>query len=160
MLSETSAKFLFPLPAGVGEIKRAYRRIALTVHPDVSEPSDLDRFREAHEAYEILSDPDRRRSYDFDLQSNKPVAAEPTKFGAAATIRDIRTLGGSIEESLNPLQQNLFGCRAQSSGPVRRLKVEAILNPTEARFGCEVPFHVTYHVICPRCGGDDWWWCE
>ena len=149
-----------PPRAGMGEIKRAYRRIALTVHPDVSERSDLERFREAHEAYEVLSDPDRRHSYDVHLESLRPLAVEPTKFGAPIIVRDTRTLGGSIEESLNSLQPNLFGYRAQSGGPAPRLKVEVILDPTEACFGCEVPFHVTYYVICPRCGGADRWWGE
>jgi molecular chaperone DnaJ len=51
--------------AGDADIKRAFRRLARELHPDVSEAPDAqDRFREAAEAYEVLSDPDRRATYD------------------------------------------------------------------------------------------------
>jgi molecular chaperone DnaJ len=51
--------------ASHAEIKRAFRRLARELHPDVSEEPDADlRFRAVAEAYEVLSDPDRRRTYD------------------------------------------------------------------------------------------------
>jgi DnaJ-class molecular chaperone len=45
-------------------IKSAYRRLARKYHPDVAKGKDGDRFREINEAYEVLSDPDKRRRYD------------------------------------------------------------------------------------------------
>ncbi|HUZ84955.1 MAG TPA: DnaJ domain-containing protein, partial [Gaiellales bacterium] len=48
-----------------GEIKRAFRRLARELHPDVNpDPGAADGFREAAEAYEVLSDPDSRARYD------------------------------------------------------------------------------------------------
>src|ERR1700744_3584063 len=48
-----------------GEIKKAFRRLARELHPDVnSEPDAEERFKEAAEAYEVLSDSDRRATYD------------------------------------------------------------------------------------------------
>src|SRR6201996_233098 len=48
-----------------GEIKKAFRRLARELHPDVnSEPDAEERFKEAAEAYEVLSDADRRATYD------------------------------------------------------------------------------------------------
>src|SRR5215470_19797211 len=45
-------------------IKSAYRRLARKHHPDVAKGKDAERFKEIAEAYEVLSDPDKRRRYD------------------------------------------------------------------------------------------------
>ncbi|MFL5898362.1 MAG: molecular chaperone DnaJ [Solirubrobacterales bacterium] len=54
-----------PREAGETEIKKAFRRLARELHPDVNEEPDAeDRFKEAAEAYEVLSDAERRSTYD------------------------------------------------------------------------------------------------
>src|ERR671912_1732464 len=52
--------------ADEGQIKKAFRRLARELHPDVNreDPDAEEKFKEAAEAYEILSDPERRATYD------------------------------------------------------------------------------------------------
>src|SRR5215217_7422037 len=52
--------------AGEAEIKKTFRRLARELHPDVNrhDPEAEEKFKEAAEAYEVLSDPQRRRTYD------------------------------------------------------------------------------------------------
>src|SRR5437763_14362041 len=67
--------------ANVGDVKRAYKRLARKYHPDIN-PGDrlaAARFRQIAEAYETLSDPDRRRRYDATGSAAMP--AEPSPFG-------------------------------------------------------------------------------
>ena len=47
--------------APLSEIKRAYRKLAFSAHPDVGDNPDAQRFREVHEAYEILNEMEQRR---------------------------------------------------------------------------------------------------
>ena len=51
-------------PAG---IRTAYNELARCMHPDIAGPADTSRFQEINEAYEVLSDPDRRRAHERDF---------------------------------------------------------------------------------------------
>ncbi|XP_042409903.1 chaperone protein dnaJ 20, chloroplastic-like [Zingiber officinale] len=77
--------------AGTDEIRSAYRRLALLWHPDAcrsagEERRYAERFMEAREAYEVLSDPVRRRNYDLSLSGDRWAAA----VGAAPAFREGR----------------------------------------------------------------------
>src|SRR5712691_8623935 len=68
--------------ATLGDIKRAYRRLARRYHPDIN-PGDrmaAAQFRQIAEAYETLSDPDRRRRYDTVGQTGPAVESETFGF--------------------------------------------------------------------------------
>ncbi|KAK1650477.1 hypothetical protein QYE76_068282 [Lolium multiflorum] len=80
--------------AGPEEIKAAYRRAALRWHPDTC-PGGADRFMMAREAYEVLSDPERRRGYDIELRIG----------GGAGSSQAARRAGfADFEEQLAGLQ--------------------------------------------------------
>ena len=76
--------------ASDAEIKRAFRALARELHPDVSNAPDAERrFRDVAEAYEVLSDPERRATYDrFGRAGLRRGGFEPTfaSFGSLADV--------------------------------------------------------------------------
>lgn len=98
-----------PRNATLEEIKKAYRRLALKYHPDRNKGNKEaeEKFKEITEAYEVLSDENKRRIYDqFGHEGLRGVGSESYDFGRAA-YRDFRDIfeGTSFEE----LFENLFG---------------------------------------------------
>ncbi len=85
--------------AGEGEIKKAFRRLARELHPDVNshDPEAEEKFKEAAEAYEILSDPERRSIYDrygHEGLDSRGFASAAQGFGSFADIFDAFFGGG------------------------------------------------------------------
>jgi DnaJ-class molecular chaperone len=149
-----------PAQAEPGEIRRAYRRLVFSVHPDVGDRPDPERFRAVHEAYEIRRDSDRRRAYDIkSVTGRHPLSAEAPLRTAPIWIRDeFLTVEPSSKEVLDHVRPNFFGYQRKSGGPYRRIGIEAILEPDEARFGCRVPLKIPCHVRRRRCRGTGEWW--
>ncbi|GIW40554.1 MAG: chaperone protein DnaJ [Candidatus Binatia bacterium] len=138
--------------ASLEEIKKAYRKLALKYHPDRN-PGDKvaeEKFKEASEAYQVLSDPERRAQYD--------------RFGHAAF--DATMAGGGFggfdfrAPSFEDLFQDLFGdffgmSRGRSRG--RRgedLRLDLELKFEEAVFGTERVVEVPRTVVCEECHGE------
>lgn len=133
--------------ASDAEVKRAFRRLARELHPDVSSEPDADsHFRELAEAYEVLSDPDRRATYDrFGHAGLRSGGFEPTfvDFG-----------------SLSDLFSAFFGEGFMAAGGTRGMTtrggdVQAVveLDLEEAFTGASVSIPVEVAAVCERCGG-------
>jgi molecular chaperone DnaJ len=134
-----------------GEIKRTFRRLARELHPDVNrhDPEAEEKFKEAAEAYEILSDPDRRSTYDrfgFEGLDSRGYASQAHGFGSFADIFDA-FFGGDP-----------FGAAFGRGGGGRiqggDIAVEVEIPLAEAATGVTVD--VTYELVdtCERCRGN------
>ena len=77
--------------ANPGEVKTAFRRLARELHPDVNDhdPEAEEKFKEAAEAYEVLSDPERRRAYDTYGHEALRAAGFPPGGAGFGSVEDI-----------------------------------------------------------------------
>jgi len=129
--------------ASQDEIKRAFRRLARKYHPDVSpEPDAEARFREVAEAYEVLSDPEKRAQYDH--------------FGQAIPIGPF---GGDLWEDMTGMSSifdAFFGTRTASRPRPRKgadLRYDLELDLAEVAVGVEKRLQVERLRACPTCAG-------
>ena len=130
-----------------GEIKRAFRRLARELHPDVSEAPDAEeRFREAAEAYEVLSDPERRATYDrYGREGLRGGGFAPADFDLG-NLSDI--FGAFFGDSL-------FGQASRPGGPTRGgdVAANAEISLAEAYTGISVSVAARVAEQCETCGG-------
>src|SRR4051812_5922880 len=104
-----------PRDASGEDIQRAYRRLARRHHPDVNrEPGAEERFKEITEAYDTLSDPERRRRYDGAERSVVEEAAAAATAGAGARRGGPWASAPSVD--FEDLIGSLFGERADADG--------------------------------------------
>lgn len=129
--------------AGPDEIKRAYRRLARELHPDVNpDPETQDRFKEVTAAYEVLSDPQKRQMYDM---GGDPLRASGSGFGGGFDFGDI--------------MDAFFGGGGAQRGPRTRrrrgqdalIRIEIELR--EAMFGGHRELTVDTAARCEACSG-------
>jgi molecular chaperone DnaJ len=131
--------------ADEGEIKKAFRRLARELHPDVSEAPDAqDRFREVVEAYEVLSNVETRELYDrYGHAGLRSGGFQPGHFDFGSLSDLFAAFFGD----------DLIGARAgRGRGPDLAAEVEIELVDAARGTTREVPFSVA--VTCAHCGGD------
>jgi len=132
-----------------GEIKKAFRRLAMEVHPDrnQSDPKAEDKFKEVAEANEVLSDPEKRSLYD--------------RFGHAgprqAGFEGFSGMG--VDDLMSQFADILgfnfggFGRRGPQVQPGEDMQVVMAISFVEAARGCQKPLQITRQNVCQGCKG-------
>lgn len=142
--------------ASADEIKKAYRKVAMQFHPDRN-PGDKnaeERFKEAAEAYEILSDTDKKSQYD--RYGHAGVSSNGRGYSGGMNMEDIFSQFGDIFG--DDLFGNFFGGgrgRSTRSRGVRgsNLRVKIKLTYEEIAKGVTKNIKVKKHVVCNTCSG-------
>ena len=146
--------------ASADEIKKAYRKKAIQYHPDKN-PGDKEaeeKFKEAAEAYEVLSDPQKRQRYDQFGMAGMGGAGGWS--GGGMSMEDIFSHFGDIFEGagfdLGDIGNMFMGGGRQRGPRVRRgsdLRGRVSLTLEEIAKGCEKKIKVRRLVECPDCHG-------
>jgi len=128
------------------DIKRAYRRAARRLHPDVNPgPQAEEQFKKVSQAYDVLSDPDKKHSYDT---GSDPYGAGAAGFGQGFSFSDI--------------MDAFFGGQAGTAGRGPRSRttrgqdalVRLDIELGDAVFGAEKPLTIDTAVACATCRGN------
>lgn len=131
------------------EIKKAFRKLARQYHPDVN-PNDKtaeEKFKEVNEAYEVLSDPEKRARYD----QFGHAGTDPGGFGGFGGFGGAGDFGG-----FGDIFDMFFGGMGQRTrGPEKGsdLRLDLELEFEEAAFGCEKDVELPRMEECPNCHG-------
>ena len=142
-------------------IKKAYRTLAKKYHPD-SNPGDKEaekKFKEASEAYSVLSDPEKRKAYD----QFGHAAFESGGSGPGGGFGGFSGFGGFDTSDMGDIFEDLFGAggmfrggsssRSRSNGTIRGadVRVRVTLTFEEAVFGCEKEITINFKEDCKTC---------
>ena len=136
-------------------IKKAYRQLAKKYHPDMN-PGDKEaekKFKEASEAYAVLSDAEKRRQYD-----QFGHAAFEQGGGGAGGFGGFDFNGGDMGDIFGDIFGDLFGggrSRRTNNGPMKGANVRTAVRITfeEAVFGCEKQLELNLKDECTTCHG-------
>ena len=142
-----------PRDATSEQIKKAYRKLAMKYHPDVADsPDAVEKFKQIGEAYEVLSDPNKRAVFD---RGGDPMGPGGGGFGFGPGGFSFNAGGFDFTN----LVDAMFGAQTGSRGPRSRtqrgqdLLVRIGLTLAQAAFGVTEPVKVDTAVVCPSCNG-------
>ena len=147
------------------EIRKAYRKLARKHHPDVNrnDKAAEEKFKEINEAYQVLSDPEKRKRYDqlgANWKAGNDFTPPPGSAGAGADFRDYSDIFGAKGEGdgFSDFFESLFGRRGGGREQAFRRRgqdvtAEITLTLEEAHHGGTRSISFQATEICPECGG-------
>lgn len=155
-----------PRNESAGGIRAAYRDLVKRHHPDVAGPSGTGRFRDIVEAYEVLSDPARRRDHNDELarweRGPSGLVVGPVAEAVGCAPGSIFDRAANVQPSLGELFEcyirNFTGSSSPKADQEEGLNIEVVLTAEEAVRGGVLPITVPVYEPCPSCQGTgvDW----
>jgi len=157
-------------PAGIHE---AFRKLAKKYHPDFGGSEATEKFREIAQAYEVLSNPAQRRTYDQTLRREEGFSQaerleherregryrpEPLVPQPMSVLHDFQTIRPSFDELFGRILRNFTGLEVPKGERIEDLNIEVILSPLEAARGAVAPIGISGFQRCFLCHGSgrDW----
>jgi molecular chaperone DnaJ len=141
--------------ASADEIKKAFRRKAIALHPD-KESGDEAKFKEVNEAYEVLKDPSKKQRYDQFGHAGVGGNGGGNPFGGGYGGQNVNFDFGDL--GLGDIFSSFFGGGAQGGGQQRQARgndVETRIEITfeQAVFGTEIDLNLNLEDVCSHCKG-------
>jgi molecular chaperone DnaJ len=138
--------------ASDGELKTAYRKLAMEFHPDrnPNNPHAEEKFKACSEAYQVLSDADKRAAYDRYGHAGVSGAGNPFQGGSPFQQGDLGDIFGDLFGEMFNMGGQRRASRAQRG---RDLKFDMRLEFEEAVFGVEREIKVRRAEVCDDCAG-------
>lgn len=145
--------------ATVDEMKKAYRKLAVQYHPDKNpgNPEAEAKFKEASEAWEVLSNPQKRQAYDQFGHASSQAGFGGGGFGGAG--RGGASPFGDLNDIFGDIFSEVFGGQGGGRGGAARaargsdLRYNMTVTFEEAAFGCEKTISVPRESTCKTCKG-------
>jgi len=142
--------------ASADEIKKAYRKVAMQYHPDRNpgDKSAEEKFKEAAEAYEVLSDPDKKSQYD--RFGHAGLSGNGRGFSGASNMEDIFSQFGDIFG--DDIFGSFFGGQRRGGGSRRgtqgsNLRIKLKLSYEDIAKGVTKQIKVKKYIYCNTCNG-------
>jgi molecular chaperone DnaJ len=160
-----------PANESTAGIRRAYRELALRYHPDRAGAQGTTYFQELTEAYDVLSDPARRASYDegllhggeVELPARPPMrpsshsAPEPLVPGWQSFLRDFWVTQPSADEVFEHVLRSFTDSESPKSRRLDALDLVLLLTANEAARGGVVALAIPVFYPCRACHGAGAW---
>jgi DnaJ-class molecular chaperone len=150
-------------------IQEAFRELAKRYHSDRAGPDGIGKFRDVQEAYEILSNPEKRKSYDDDLEQDEGKTPEriisryrsqwePLVPNPMSVLQGFETIRPSLEPLYERFLRNFTGKGIPKGERLQSLNVEVVLSDEEAMRGGILSVGVPVFFTCGHCAGSgrDW----
>lgn len=136
------------------EIKKAYRSMAKKYHPDLNQgnPEAAEKLKEVNEAYEVLSNSEKRSNYD---NYGDPNGMAGGFGGAGGSGFNFNGFGGGFEDIFSNIFGGFGSRRSSASAPMQGADIQARVNLTfvEAAFGCKKSVSLSRTEACDACKG-------